>query len=150
MQVRPMQALDLDRVAVIAAALKDAPHWPRAIYEAALRPGAVPERLCLVASSNGAVAGFLVAAVIAGQAEIESIAVAPDRQRRGIGRELLGAAMRELRARGVADVFLEVRASNTAAQGLYRAAGFAECGRRPAYYADPVEDAVLLRLHLGA
>jgi len=42
-----------------------------------------------------------------------------------------------------------VRASNGAAIGFYRAQGFAETGRRPRYYADPEEDAILLRLGIG-
>lgn len=148
-QIRPLQPVDLDGVMPIAASLRDAPHWPRAVYEAALQPGAVPERLCLVAISDGALAGFLVAAVIAGQAEIESIAVALEHQRRGIGTTLLDAAIETLRSRDVAEVFLEVRACNAAAQALYRTAGFAECGRRTGYYADPVDDAILLRLVLA-
>ena len=46
------------------------------------------------------------------------------------------------------DLILEVRTSNGAAQGLYRAGGFVECGRRLRYYADPEEDAVLMRMGL--
>lgn len=148
-QVRAMLPDDIGGVLAIAAALRDAPHWPRAAYEAALQPGAVPERLCLVAVCDGALAGFLIAAVIAGQAEIESVAVAPERQRRGIGTMLLSAAVPPLRGSGVAEIFLEVRACNLAAQALYRAVGFTECGRRTGYYADPVDDAILLRLQLG-
>jgi ribosomal-protein-alanine N-acetyltransferase len=145
-QVRAMEGRDLERVVAIADALKDAPHWSRSVYAAALEPATVPQRLCLVAIvEDKSVAGFLVASVVGVQAEIESIAVAPEQQRRGIGRALLAAAMRELSRRGVAEVFLEVRASNQAARTLYRRAGFAECGRRTGYYADPPEDALVLR-----
>jgi len=41
---------------------------------------------------------------------------------------------------------LEVRDSNKAARGFYGSFGFIEVGRRPGYYADPVEDAILMRL----
>jgi ribosomal-protein-alanine N-acetyltransferase len=49
----------------------------------------------------------------------------------------------------VREVLLEVRRSNVAAQGFYRSVGFVEEGRRPGYYADPIEDAVLMRLRLN-
>lgn len=149
LRVRAMEPGDVARVAAIAQALKDAPHWQQAVYEAALQPGALPQRLCLVAAAGEELAGFLVAAAVAGQAEIESIAVAAECQRRGIGRALLEAGLRELNSRAVSEVFLEVRASNSAALGLYRAAGFGECGRRTGYYADPVDDAILLRMDLA-
>jgi ribosomal-protein-alanine N-acetyltransferase len=55
---------------------------------------------------------------------------------------------KELSAAGVSEVILEVRASNAAAVGFYRALGFAENGRRARYYADPEEDALLMRLGL--
>jgi [ribosomal protein S18]-alanine N-acetyltransferase len=48
----------------------------------------------------------------------------------------------------VREVMLEVREGNHSAQGFYRFLGFREEGRRPGYYADPVEDAVLMRLSL--
>jgi ribosomal-protein-alanine N-acetyltransferase len=83
------------------------------------------------------------------QAELETIAVAAPSQRQGVGRQLWAAMARELRLAGVREVRLEVRASNRPAIGLYRALGFAETGRRPRYYADPAEDAVLMDLQLG-
>jgi ribosomal-protein-alanine N-acetyltransferase len=61
---------------------------------------------------------------------------------------LFSALKSELRHQGVREVMLEVRAGNKAAQGFYRFLGFAEEGRRPAYYADPVEDAILMRLRI--
>jgi ribosomal-protein-alanine N-acetyltransferase len=86
--------------------------------------------------------GFLIAVVVEPEAELESIAVA--RQRRGTGRRLMQALVEQLEQAGVTRIFLEVRASNQAARGLYQALGFSETGRRRAYYADPVEDAVLM------
>ena len=55
----------------------------------------------------------------------------------------------EIEAAEVTEVLLEVRASNQQATAFYRALGFAESGRRLRYYADPVEDAVLMSLRLG-
>jgi ribosomal-protein-alanine N-acetyltransferase len=92
--------------------------------------------------------GFVIASVVAQEAELEMIAVAAEAHRRGLGGKLLEALLAELRAAHVSDLILEVRTSNGAAQGLYRAGGFVECGRRLRYYADPEEDAVLMRMGL--
>ena len=69
-------------------------------------------------------------------------------QRRGVARTLFSALQGDLRGHGASEVVLELRAGNRAAQGFYRFLGFAEEGRRPGYYADPVEDAVLMRLRI--
>jgi ribosomal-protein-alanine N-acetyltransferase len=135
---------DLGAVMEIAAGLKTAPQWPRAAYEAAIDPVAVPQRIALVAEIGGQAVGFAIASVIAPEAELETIAVGVNEQRRGIGRALLGALFRELEMRGAGEVTLEVRASNGAAQAFYRAHGFAEFARRAAYYADTGEAAVLM------
>jgi ribosomal-protein-alanine acetyltransferase len=92
--------------------------------------------------------GFAVAAVVAGEAELETIAVAADGQRRGVGGLLLRALVDELKTAQVSELHLEVRASNQMALGFYAGQGFKEAGRRPRYYADPEEDAVLMRLRL--
>ena len=75
--------------------------------------------------------------------------MAAESQRRGLGRRLFHALAAELRAAGVTELVLEVRASNRPALGFYRSLGFARTGLRRGYYADPVEDAVLMRLPLG-
>jgi ribosomal-protein-alanine N-acetyltransferase len=85
--------------------------------------------------------------VVGAEAELESIGVEAARQRRGVGTRLLEALAGELLGAGAEELFLEVRASNQRALGLYRRAGFVETGRRARYYADPVEDAVLMALH---
>jgi len=59
---------------------------------------------------------------------------------------LLGAFLDDARARGAAAVFLEVRESNRAARSLYENWAFVESGRRPAYYTEPQEDAIVYRL----
>jgi ribosomal-protein-alanine N-acetyltransferase len=78
-------------------------------------------------------AGFSLARTIAGEAELLLIAVAPDRHRQGIGRQLLENFVEQARDAGVERVHLEVRAGNDA-ERLYRAAGFEPVGRRRNYY----------------
>jgi ribosomal-protein-alanine N-acetyltransferase len=150
-RIRRMTPSDLDRVMEIARSLKDAPAWPPASYLAALNPQSQPRRIALVAADaeTGAVAGLLVAALLPPQAELETIAVAAQGQRRGLGRLLFAALIAELATEQMTEVILEARASNQPALRLYRALGFVETGRRPRYYADPIEDAVLLRLQLA-
>jgi ribosomal-protein-alanine N-acetyltransferase len=148
MRIRVMTEADLDAVLAIAAALPSAPHWPRDAYEAALEAETWPQRIALVAESAGSVIGFAVAVLVAGEGEVESIAVSPGWQRRGIGAELLQALQRALAAEGAVAIVLEVRASNRAAANLYAQAGFREVGRRGGYYRDPVEDAVLMQLEI--
>ena len=89
--------------------------------------------------------GFVVARLTPPEAELESIAVAAALQRSGsrpaassgIGTGFAGGL-------GVSSIALEVRASNQAARGFYEALRFTEVGRRRSYYADPIEDAVLM------
>jgi [ribosomal protein S18]-alanine N-acetyltransferase len=146
MHIRPMTEADLDAVLAIAAALSSAPHWPREAYAPALHSETWPQRVALVAESAGSVVGFAVAVLVAGEGEIESIAVANGHQRQGIGAVLLNALLEALQAAGALAIVLEVRESNRAARGLYARAGFREVGRRSGYYRDPTEDAVLMRL----
>lgn len=146
--IRRMTPADIDRVMEIAESLKEAPHWPRSAFLEALDPEAAPLRIALVAqdTASGAVAGFAVASLVAPQAELENIAVDSQFQRCGLARRLFAALVGELRAAQISEIFLEVRASNHSALGFYRALGFVETGRRPRYYHDPQEDAVLMRL----
>ena len=95
------------------------------------------------------VVGYVVALVMADEGEIADVAVLPAAKRRGIGRALLERMSAELAEEGVHALFLEVRESNAAARALYSALGFAEVGRRPAYYRHPSEDALLLRRDLA-
>jgi ribosomal-protein-alanine N-acetyltransferase len=94
------------------------------------------------------VAGFAIARCGVDEWEIENVVVDPGLRRQGIARLLIQEVLRQARDRDATDVFLEVRESNVAARGLYSKLGFAEQGRRPRYYHDPQEDAVLMRLGL--
>jgi ribosomal-protein-alanine N-acetyltransferase len=149
--IRPMAAADLDRVMAIADSLRDAPHWPRAAYIKALDHTSTPQRIALVTigPTQAAVAGFAIARVLPPHAELETIAVASEGQRRGVGRQLFGVLADELKHAGVHQLEIEVRASNVTALAFYYSLGFVETGRRPRYYVDPVEDAALMGLQLS-
>lgn len=102
----------------------------------------------LVAEMRDTVVGYAIAQYAADEGEILNLGVAPDRRRRGIGHDLVEAMLARLREEGVRNVFLEVRESNASAQRVYAALGFAEVGRRNAYYRYPREDAVILRTRI--
>jgi len=95
------------------------------------------------------VAGFMVSRQVTpvgsenGEREILSLAVDPAHRRQGIGRKLVDAELRS--APKGTTWFLEVRESNIAAISLYAAVGFTAAGRRPGYYHDPAEAAIVMR-----
>jgi ribosomal-protein-alanine N-acetyltransferase len=150
-RIRRMAPADLDQMMELALSLEHAPHWPRSAYAVALDPEAAPRRITLIAETplSGVILGFAVASLLPPQAELETIAVATKWQRRGVARRILTAMTEELRTAMITEVLLEVRASNSAALAFYRTLGFAIAGRRPLYYADPIEDAVLMELSLA-
>ncbi|MCC6914604.1 MAG: ribosomal protein S18-alanine N-acetyltransferase [Rhodospirillaceae bacterium] len=95
--------------------------------------------------------GFILIRAVADEAEILTLAVAPDFRRRGIAESLLEEAARMLRAGGTHRLFLEVADDNTAARALYEKRGFTATGRRAKYYergAAPRVDAVIMALAL--
>lgn len=145
LRIRPMTTADVESVRTLADGLPHAPHWTQFSWQRLLDAVAL-RRVALVAeAAPGIVAGFAIVSLLAPEAELESIAVASEFQRQGVGRLLIHAVEAELRAAEVTALLLEVRPSNIPAQALYRALGFVEAGRRPGYYADPAEDALLLR-----
>jgi ribosomal-protein-alanine N-acetyltransferase len=103
----------------------------------------------LVAETGRGLAGYFIGREVAGTGEVLNLAVAPEFRRRGIGGALLDAGLEALHRRRVDEVFLEVRESNSSARALYGAYGFQAVGQRAAYYRNPREDALVLRLGLG-
>ena len=96
--------------------------------------------------------GFLIGRVVAGEAEVLTLAVHPDAQRSGIGRRLLNRFLAEAKTRGAEVAFLEVAADNAAAAALYRSSGFTAAGRRNGYFtgaSGPVDALIFTRLLPG-
>lgn len=100
----------------------------------------------LVALEGDALAGYLGVQYGPDGADIMTIATAPAFRGRGVGRALVAEMAARLKSMGLQWLTLEVRPSNTAALGLYEAMGFQQVGKRPRYYRDPVEDAILMTL----
>jgi ribosomal-protein-alanine N-acetyltransferase len=118
--------------------------WPERSFkfEATENPAA----RAWVAESDGRVVAMLVMWLIVDEAHIATIATHPDFRRQGIGEQLLLEALRAARAEGAKLAFLEVREGNTAAQSMYSKHRFEVTGRRPRYYKDNQEDALLMTL----
>lgn len=144
--IRLMLSADVATVAKILGEAPEAANWSRESLEE-LRNS--PGGLALVSEVDGELSGFLVGRQVVDEAEILNLGVARGRRRRGDGRALLKAAMDEWLLRGVSRVFLEARESNEAGIASYTRHGFAKRGRRPAYYRDPVEAAVIMEKKLG-
>ncbi|MDO5658952.1 MAG: GNAT family N-acetyltransferase [Paracoccus sp. (in: a-proteobacteria)] len=92
--------------------------------------------------------GFLIGRTIADEAELLTLAVAPEARRGGIGRALVTRFAHAARDRGATAAFLEVAADNAPALALYHRAGWQDAGRRRGYYA-PDLDAIIMRLDLS-
>lgn len=80
------------------------------------------------------------------EGQITNIATHPDCRRQGLAARVLCALLDEARARGIASVTLEVRVSNAAAIALYEKFGFVVVGKRPRFYTQPTEDALIMQL----
>lgn len=107
-----------------------------------------PLSLWLVALAGSAVVGYVGSQTVLDEADVMNVAVDPAYRRQGVGKGLMLALMAALRQAGVRTLALEVRASNEAAQALYKNLGFEQAGRRPGYYARPREDALILKKRL--
>ncbi len=142
MTLRPTSVMDVPLLSALhAAAFPPAERWG----EAAL--GTMLAMLGAFGSLAGE-DGFVLARAAAGEAEVLTLAVRPDRRRRGLGAALLADAALGAAARGADSLFLEVSERNAAARALYAAAGLVAVGRRRRYYADGA-DALVLRLPLA-
>jgi ribosomal-protein-alanine acetyltransferase len=133
-RIRTATKEDLEAIARLQAACPEGAPWP---LEACLSYD------CRLATVDGRVAGLLATQAIAqDQWEILNLAVDPAFRRRGVATELLC----ELVHWSPGEIFLEVRESNAAARNLYKKLGFSEVGLRPAYYQNPPEAAIVMRL----
>lgn len=104
-----------------------------------------PLSLWLVALEGDCVVGYIGSQTVLDESDMMNVAVHPDHRRRGVAEALVLALCEALKQRGSGCLTLEVRASNEPARALYEKLGFDLAGRRPNYYRNPREDALILR-----
>lgn len=141
----PMREADLAEVVALEERIQAFP-WTPGNFRDALAAGYD----CWLQREQGDLAAFAVTMPAVDETHLLDIGVAPERQRSGLGRALLGFLCREACRAGMTRMLLEVRPSNTQAIAFYRQAGFAEIGRRRGYYPAPDgrEDAIVMAKNL--
>lgn len=150
--VRLAAVADLDAVLRLEQGIATAPHWSEEQYAAILHAGddGALRRCLFVATANERVVGFAVGMAIANaSSELESVAVDALHRLGGVGRLLCEAVIAWCRGQGAKEIDLEVRATSAGAIALYRGLGFEASGHRLAYYSQPADDALLMRLDLA-
>ncbi|ULA62875.1 MAG: Ribosomal-protein-S18p-alanine acetyltransferase [Nitrospira sp.] len=149
-QIVPARLADLPDLLRLEEACFSAP-WTRKMLEAELTGNQFAHFLVAreqpkSAAADGPIVGSLCFWIVFEEVRLMNLAVAEPMRRRGIGAALVDAALRAGMTETATRAVLEVRASNQAALALYRRFGFTQVSIRPAYYSNPVEDAVLMEM----
>ncbi|MGJ0202895.1 ribosomal protein S18-alanine N-acetyltransferase [Leucobacter sp. gxy201] len=146
LSIRSAEESDLDAILAIERAVFGGEAWS----EGALRSELTGDfrRYIVLVDEAGAVQGYAGLLAVGDDGDIQTIALAPAVRGAGHGRRLMDELLDEADRRGTRQVFLEVRADNPPARGLYASLGFAEIGVRPRYYQPDDVDAVVMRLNL--
>lgn len=143
-RIRPLSDADLPRVMEIENASFSTP-WKESTFRGLLRR---TDCDLFVATIDGRVEGYAAAWTVIDQSELGNVAVSPAARGRGLGGALVDAVVERIKDRGSRECFLEVRETNVSAQSVYRERGFVVVGKRTAYYQQPTEDALVMRLRL--
>jgi len=140
-RLRQMTLEDVDGVMAIEKASFTTP-WSRGAFIKEVTENKLA--FYTVAEIAGVIVGYAGVWLIVDEGHITNIAVAPEYRGREIGKKILEELIRELKNRKILRVTLEVRESNEVAIGLYKSYGFIILGRRPGYYTDNGEDALIM------
>ena len=89
------------------------------------------------------------AEIVLPEADLLNIGVLPSFQKQGIGLQLLNCFFKECESKNVCSIWLEVRESNVNARDFYKRNCFIEIQKRPGFYSNPSEDAVLMKLNVA-
>ena len=131
MKLRAADATQAEALAAVHATAFPQP-WPaREIASLGVGLGGF---ILVAEDEQGEIAGFILGRAIAGEAEILTLAVPPERRRSGIARALVEALAVQAQARGARTAYLEVAADNAPAIALYEQSGFSQVGLRRGYY----------------
>jgi [ribosomal protein S18]-alanine N-acetyltransferase len=139
-EIRRLAYSDLPAVISIERRSFPAP-WSLAMFVLELSK---PSGICLAATEDGELLGYLVCSRYDRVWHLMNVAVAPDRRRRGVASRLIARLIEE--GGGQLPFTLEVRVSNREAIAMYEGLGFRSAGVRPRYYQDNGEDALIMWL----
>lgn len=137
--IREMRRSDIPTIAALERVIYPQPWSARLFFD---ELGRDDRSYLVIESPEGDVLGYGGLLLIEQDAHITSLTVAPARRGRRLGTRLLLALIERALERGAQHLTLEVRVSNTSAQGLYDRFGFAPVGKRKDYYID--EDALVM------
>lgn len=156
-QIRRAHKEDIEAVIALEERTANAPHWLESDYRMTLEVDSNPAlRRCLLVAEQesgnqrldliGFAVGKAIGTGVEARAELESIVVAEQARRSGVGRELCTGVIQWCRELEILNVELEVRSSNIGAIAFYIDLGFSPIGLRKRYYRDPEEDALLMQI----
>lgn len=137
---REMAPEDADAVEIVEKACFAIP-WSR---ESFWKEAANENTVYLLALDGERVIGYVGCWISFEECQITNVAILPEYHGQGIGTKLFGAIIDAVKAKGVTAMTLEVRPSNAPARALYARYGFKDAGRRPHYYQDDGEDAIIM------
>ena len=141
MEVVPMRRCHVPQVAALEKVCFSDPWSEQSVAGELSNPLSV----WLVCVEKDRVLGYVGSQTVLGETDMMNVAVSPDARRRGIAEKLILELVEQLKKRDSHCLTLEVRASNAPAIALYEKLQFTQVGRRPNYYRNPKEDALILR-----
>ena len=136
-EMMPQDAAEVERIEQASFAVP----WSRQSF---WEEAANEQTLYLLLLEDEQIIGYAGAWLVLDEAQVTNVAIAAEKRGQGFGHKLMAELMARARERGARRMTLEVRPSNTAALALYKDCGFADYGRRPRYYQDNGEDAVIM------
>lgn len=144
MEIREATIADLAAIMEIENACFETDAWSESVMSSELKARHTNYILGL---ENQQVIGYagLSKLPLMDQADIQTIAISPQYRSKGFGRILMQFLLAKAKELGAAEVFLEVRADNLAAQKLYESLGFTQIGIRKHYYQPDDVDAIVMR-----
>lgn len=144
-RLRPMRWSDVDVLLPFEQELFEGdPPWTADQFRSELE-GVPGTRWYVVAEEAGELVGYAGLFHSGDTADVQTLAVVPDRQRRGVGTALLDGLVTEARRRGAGELLLDVRVDNVPAQAFYTRHGFEQLRTRHGYYANGRVDGLVLR-----
>ncbi len=143
MTIEPMTVDDISQVAEIERQIFSIP-WSEKAFKDSMESD---NTIYIVAKEDNNVAGYAGMYLSFEEGNITNVAVNPSGRRKGIGEKIVRDILNRAYEKGVRDVFLEVRETNSAAIALYEKIGFKEEGIRKNFYEKPKENALIMWKH---